>query len=61
LGARQTVVEHRPSLAICLYHCPEHLWQIPSLLRDWDLGYRFYLRAHCFNGLELVLYAFPGA
>lgn len=60
-GARQTVAEHRPGLAICLYHRPEHLWQIPSLLRDWDLGYRFYLRAHCFNGFELVLYAFPVA
>jgi FkbM family methyltransferase len=58
-GARQTLAEHRPGLAICLYHRPEHLWQIPLLVRDWKLGYRFYLRVHCFNGFELVLYALP--
>jgi FkbM family methyltransferase len=60
LGARHTLVEHRPGLAICLYHRPEHLWQIPLLLKDWNLGYRFYLRAHYFNGFDLVLYAIPG-
>lgn len=58
-GARHTLAEHRPGLAICLYHRPEHLWQIPLLLQDWNLGYRFYLRVHCFNGFELVLYAIP--
>jgi FkbM family methyltransferase len=60
-GARQTLAEHRPGLAICLYHRPEHLWQIPLLLQDWNLGYQFYLRVHCFNGFDLVLYAFPTA
>ena len=60
-GARHTLAEHRPGLAICLYHCPAHLWQIPLLLRDWNLGYRFYMRVHCYNGFDLVLYALPSA
>lgn len=59
LGAARTIREHRPGLAICLYHEPAHLWQIPLLIADWNLGYRFYLRCHCYNGFELVLYAFP--
>jgi FkbM family methyltransferase len=59
LGARGTIHRHRPGVAVCLYHRPEHLWQIPLLLHGWDLGYRFYLRCHCYNGFELVLYAVP--
>ena len=58
-GARQTIIDQRPGLAICLYHCPEHLWQIPLLIHDWNLGYRFYLRVYAYNGFELVLYAMP--
>ncbi|MDR3159925.1 MAG: FkbM family methyltransferase [Zoogloeaceae bacterium] len=58
-GARRMIARHRPGLAISLYHTPGHLWQIPLLLQDWDLGYRFYLRGHARNSCELVLYALP--
>ena len=57
LGAAHTIRAHRPGLAICLYHEPAHLWQIPLLVAGWNLGYRYYLRCHCHNGFELVLYA----
>ena len=56
-GARAVIAAARPALAICLYHRAEHLWQVPLLIANWDLGYRFYLRYHGFNGLETVLYA----
>jgi FkbM family methyltransferase len=59
IGARNVIEAYRPGLAICLYHCPAHLWQIPLLLADWGLQYTFYLRSYCFNGFELVLYAVP--
>ena len=59
LGAARTIRAHRPGLAICLYHEPAHLWQIPLLIHGWNLGYRFYLRSHCHNGFELVLYTIP--
>ena len=57
LGAREIIREHRPGLAICLYHRPEHLWQIPLLVRDWLPASRFYLRAYCYAGFDLVMYA----
>lgn len=56
-GSRGLIESNKPDLAICLYHRPEHLWQIPLLLNEWNLGYSFYLRTHGFNGFDLVLYA----
>ena len=60
LGARRTIASSRPGLAVCVYHAPDHIWSIPMLLREWDLGYRFYLRSHAFQGFDSVLYAVPG-
>jgi FkbM family methyltransferase len=57
LGARSMIQESRPGLAICLYHRPEHLWQIPIMIQKWSYGYKFYLRSHYYNGFELVMYA----
>jgi FkbM family methyltransferase len=59
LGARRIIASSRPGLAVCVYHAPDHLWSIPLLLREWDLGYRFYLRSHAFQGFDTVLYAVP--
>ena len=59
LGARGLIERHRPGLAICVYHRPQDLWEIPLLLQSWNLGYQFYLRAHRHNGFDLVLYAVP--
>jgi len=57
MGAKRIIRENRPGLAICTYHRPEHMWQIPSLINSWDLGYKFYMRMHKHNGFELVMYA----
>jgi FkbM family methyltransferase len=61
-GARLLIGESRPSLAVCVYHKPDHLWRIPLLLSSWAAlgGYQYYLRAHGFNGFDTVLYAQPG-
>jgi FkbM family methyltransferase len=58
-GATRLIERHRPGLAVCVYHRPEHLWEVPLLLRGRELGYRFYLRLHGFDGFDLVLYAVP--
>ena len=58
-GARQTILIHRPAIAACLYHLPEHLWEVPFLLRDLAPGHRLYLRIHGFNGFDSVAYALP--
>jgi FkbM family methyltransferase len=60
LGARHIISKYHPCLAICLYHRPEHLWQIPFLLDEWKLGYRFYMRQH-HSMFEFVLYALPSS
>jgi FkbM family methyltransferase len=61
-GARQVIAESLPSLAISVYHRPDHLWRIPLMLASWPEleGYRYYLRSHGFNGFDTVLYACPG-
>ena len=56
-GARALIERGRPALAVCLYHRPGHLWEIPLLLHSWSIGYKFYLRAYAANGFEWVLYA----
>jgi FkbM family methyltransferase len=61
IGAKNTIKKYCPGLAICLYHNPEHIWQIPKLLSNWELNYDFYLRCHCYSTFELVMYAVPRA
>jgi FkbM family methyltransferase len=56
-GAERLVRTHRPDLAISVYHTIDHFWEIPNLLRSWDLGYAFYLRTHSSACMETVLYA----
>lgn len=56
LGAKETIINNRPNLMICLYHKPEDLYNIPMLIKSWNIGYQFYLRLYGNNGLELVLY-----
>jgi FkbM family methyltransferase len=58
-GGVQLVRRCRPVLAICVYHQPAHLWEIPQLIDRLFPGYRLALRAHQFNGFDLVAYAFP--
>jgi FkbM family methyltransferase len=57
LGARRIIQGDGPGLAVCVYHCPAHLWEIPLLLADWIPGHRLYLRSHAQSGFDLVLYA----
>jgi FkbM family methyltransferase len=60
LGAKRQIIENKPGLAISVYHHPRHLWQIPLMVKTWNLDYRFYLRMHGHNGFETVMYAIPG-
>jgi FkbM family methyltransferase len=58
-GARVLIARHRPRLAVCIYHAPAHLWELPALIRSLTPGYQYYLRHHGFNGFDLVAYAIP--
>ncbi|MDB6052753.1 MAG: methyltransferase [Verrucomicrobiales bacterium] len=59
LGAKKIIRNGRPGLAICVYHTPGHMWEIPLLLESWKLNYKFFLRCHAYSTFDLVLYAFP--
>jgi len=56
-GATKTIRASRPDLAICVYHCPNHIWEIPHYLNEMELGYKFYLRNYTSLISETVLYA----
>lgn len=69
LGAAKTIQKDAPILAVCVYHKPEDLYELPGLIReltketdtgiDKGDGYRFYLRYHGPDLRELVFYAIP--
>jgi FkbM family methyltransferase len=61
LGAHDLIANFQPGLAISLYHRPEHLWQLPFLIKRMvpDKTYQFMMRSHALNDFELVLYAIP--
>lgn len=56
-GAEKTIRTSCPDLAVCVYHAPHHLWEIPLYVHGLGLGYRFYLRNYTSFTGETVLYA----
>ena len=56
-GAAETIKRNRPKLAVCLYHKPGDLFEIPLFLKSLVPEYRFFLRQHQPVSCELVLYA----
>jgi len=56
-GARETIVKHHPRMAICLYHKPEDILEIPVYLLSLSEEYRFYIRHYQMSACETVLYA----
>jgi hypothetical protein len=56
-GARETIHKATPDLAVCVYHTPAHLWELPRLIKELFASYNFSLRSHRFNGFDTVLYA----
>jgi FkbM family methyltransferase len=58
-GAEKTIRRYRPTLAVCLYHKPLDIFELPKLIYSMTPNYNYYLRYHGFNGLEIVFYAIP--
>lgn len=56
-GADKTIRKHRPKLAVCVYHLPSDLWQIPKALKALYPFYDIYLDHHSLHLEETVLYA----
>lgn len=54
-GAQRFIQEHRPCIAICVYHRERDLLELPMYLKSLVPEYTFYLR----GGMHTVCYAFP--
>jgi len=56
LGAKKTIQKYKPNLAICLYHKPHDLWDLPLLINEIEPSYDMYIRVHEDMCLSTVLY-----
>jgi FkbM family methyltransferase len=55
-GARGVITEHKPRLAICLYHRLSDMWVIPQMIKEMVPEYRFWCRQNSLIA-DFVLYA----
>lgn len=56
-GAKKTIQQNKPRLAICIYHKPMDVIDLPEYLLELVPEYKFYIRHYCTNHWETVLYA----
>lgn len=56
-GAKNVIKRDRPRLAICIYHKPEDILELPLYILDLVPEYKFYIRHYCSCMWETVLYA----
>lgn len=57
-GASKTIMKYKPKLAICLYHTPFDMFEIPEYIRKIMPDYKMKVRHHTYNTSETVLYAY---
>jgi len=57
LGGLQGIKNHKPSLAVSVYHYPNDLWEIPTMIHDNFPFYNIFLRAYLAG--DIVCYAIP--
>lgn len=56
-GAEEIIRKQKPKLAICVYHKPEHLWEVPLYIKKIMPEYKIYIRHHTPLEYETVCYA----
>lgn len=56
-GAKRTISEFYPKLAICIYHHIEDIWEIPYFIHKTFPEYELQIRHHSAYQIESVLYA----
>ncbi|MDR2594970.1 MAG: FkbM family methyltransferase [Fibromonadaceae bacterium] len=62
IGMMETIKNSKPKMAVCIYHKPEDVYEIPLLLHEMNPAYRFFLRHHGHDwnyAGETVLYVIP--
>jgi len=56
IGMKETIAKYKPKLAVCLYHKPADLWELPLFIHQLNPDYKLYIRQH-YPVNEIVLYA----
>lgn len=56
-GTKELIRKNKPRMAICIYHKPEDLYEIPGYLLSLVPEYRFKVRQYTSMNWETVLYA----
>jgi FkbM family methyltransferase len=56
-GAKEVISEQKPKLAICLYHKPCDIVELPQYISELRPDYKFYFRMYKNFGHDLILYA----
>lgn len=55
-GCKRIIEKHKPKLAVCLYHKPSDMWNVPSLVHKICPQYKFFCRKNNVAN-EFILYA----
>lgn len=58
LGAKNIITENKPKLAICVYHKPEDIYELPRLINSFRSDYHFTLRHYAHYFWETVMYGY---
>lgn len=58
-GARKLIQNYNPTLAICVYHRPDHFWKVPKLVLSINPDYLVFLRHYTESIYETVMYFVP--
>lgn len=56
-GAKRTICQYKPNLAICIYHKIEDFYMIPKYIKQIVPEYKLYVKHHTDMDWETVLYA----
>lgn len=56
-GCERILKEFKPKLAVCVYHKPEDLFEIPIFIKKANPKYQLFLRQYANSRTETVLYA----
>lgn len=56
-GCSKTIKRDKPKLAVCIYHKPEDMYELPMFIKSLVPDYRLYMRAYSNREIEMVLYA----
>jgi len=58
-GAKETILENHPRLAICVYHKADDLWKIPDQILSIRNDYDIFLRHYTEGVTETVMFFIP--